>query len=206
MSKAKVQFTDGQFMDGLRTGSNEVLNALYKKYYNLVLKLIVNNSGSEESAQDIYQETVIVLYENAQKPGFELNCQLQTYIYSVAKRLWLKQLKKNGKTFLLKEEEENEVVDVSDGLEEHLSRESDIERMNQSLSELGEPCATLISDFYVHRLSMDEIAEKFGYTNADNAKNQKYKCLQRLKKYFFDKPLENYKTEGQPHNETDRFI
>jgi hypothetical protein len=37
---------------------------------------------------------------------------------------------------------------------------------------------------------MDEIAEKFGYTNADNAKTQKYKCLQRLKKYFFEKEIE----------------
>jgi RNA polymerase sigma factor (sigma-70 family) len=187
MSKTKVQFTDAQFMDGLRTGSNEVLAALYRKYYNIVLKLIVNNSGSEEAAQDIYQETVIVLYENAQKPDFELNCQLQTYIYSVAKRLWLKQLKKNGKTFLLKESEEQEVADVSRDLDEYLGKEADIENMNRSLAELGEPCATLIKDFYVQRLSMDEIADKFGYTNADNAKNQKYKCLQRLKKYFFDK-------------------
>jgi RNA polymerase sigma factor (sigma-70 family) len=128
-----------------------------------------------------------VLYENAQKPDFELNCQLQTYIYSVAKRLWLKQLKKNGKTFLLKENEEHEVVDVSRDLEDYLGKEADIENMNRSLAELGEPCATLIKDFYVQRLSMDEIADKFGYTNADNAKNQKYKCLQRLKKYFFEK-------------------
>ncbi len=130
---------------------------------------------------------MIVLYENAQKPGFELNCQLQTYIYSVAKRLWLKQLKKNGKTFLLKENEENEVVDMSGDLDEHLNKEADIENMTKSLGELGEPCSSLITDFYVQRLSMDEIAEKFGYTNADNAKNQKYKCLQRLKKHFFDK-------------------
>ena len=195
MSKTKVQFTDAQFMDGLRRGSNEVLAALYKKYYNIVLKLIVNNSGSEEAAQDIYQETVIVLYENAQKPGFELNCQLQTYIYSVAKRLWLKQLKKTGKTFLLRENEENEVVDVSDDLNEHLNKEADIQNMNRSLGELGEPCATLITDFYVRRLSMDEIAEKFGYTNADNAKNQKYKCLQRLKKNFFDKTVEYQQKE-----------
>jgi RNA polymerase sigma factor (sigma-70 family) len=187
MSKTKVQFTDSQFIDGLRSGNNEILSALYKKYYNIVLKFIVNNSGSQEAAQDIYQETVIVLYENAQKPGFDLNCQLQTYIYSVAKRLWLKQLKKNGKTFLFKEEEENEVADVSEDLSRHEEKESDIERMNKSLQELGEPCATLMKDFYVLKLNMDEIAEKFGYTNADNAKNQKYKCLQRLKKYFFEK-------------------
>ena len=32
---------------------------------------------------------------------------------------------------------------------------------------------------------MPEIAEAFGYTNADNAKTQKYKCLVRLKKIFF---------------------
>lgn len=186
MSKTKVQFTEDQFIDGLRTGNNEVLSVLYKKYYNIVLKLIVNNSGSQEAAQDIYQETIIVLYENVQKPGFELNCQLQTYIYSIAKRLWLKQLKKNSKTFLFKEDDENDLVDVSEELSDHHNKELELEKMNLSLEELGEPCATLIKDFYVQKLSMDEIAEKFGYTNADNAKNQKYKCLQRLKKYFFD--------------------
>ena len=186
MSRSKVQFTEDQFIDGLRTGNNEVLSALYKKYYNIVLKFIVNNSGTQEAAQDIYQETIIVLYENVQKPGFELNCQLQTYIFSIAKRLWLKQLKKSSKTFLFKEDGENELVDVSEEIAEHLNKEVELDKLTQSLTELGEPCATLIKDFYVHKLSMDEIAVKFGYTNADNAKNQKYKCLQRLKKCFFE--------------------
>ena len=186
MSRSKVQFTEDQFIDGLRTGNNEVLSALYKKYYNIVLKFIVNNSGTQEAAQDIYQETIIVLYENVQRPGFELNCQLQTYIFSIAKRLWLKQLKKSSKTFLFKEDGENELVDVSEEITEHLNKEVELDKLTQSLTELGEPCATLIKDFYVHKLSMDEIAEKFGYTNADNAKNQKYKCLQRLKKCFFE--------------------
>jgi RNA polymerase sigma factor (sigma-70 family) len=186
MSKNKVQFTEDQFIDGLRTGNNEVLSALYKKYYNIVLKFIVNNSGTQEAAQDIYQETIIVLYENVQKPNFELNCQLQTYIFSIAKRLWLKQLKKSSKTFLFKEDGENELVDVSEEITEHLNKEVELDKLTQSLTELGEPCATLIKDFYVQKLSMDEIAEKFGYTNADNAKNQKYKCLQRLKKCFFE--------------------
>ena len=186
MSRSKVQFTEDEFIDGLRTGNNEVLSALYKKYYNIVLKFIVNKSGTQEAAQDIYQETIIVLYENVQKPGFELNCQLQTYIFSIAKRLWLKQLKKSSKTFLFKEDGENELVDVSEEITEHLNKEVELDKLTQSLTELGEPCATLIKDFYVHKLSMDEIAEKFGYTNADNAKNQKYKCLQRLKKCFFE--------------------
>jgi RNA polymerase sigma factor (sigma-70 family) len=189
MSKTIAQFTDEEFMDGLRSGNSMILNALYKKYYNLVLKFIVNNSGTPESAQDIYQEAIIVLYENARKPGFELHCQIQTYIYSVAKRLWLKHLKKHGKLFLLKEDESEEITDVTSDVNEYLEKEAEIEKVNESLALLGEPCTTLIRDFYVYRLSMEEIADKFGYTNADNAKNQKYKCLQRLKKYFFERPI-----------------
>ena len=187
MSKPNLQLTDSQYLQGLRTGNNEVLRALYKKYYNIVLKLVVNNSGTSEAAKDVYQETIIVLYENAKKPHFELNCQLQTFIYSVAKRLWLKQLIKNGHTFLMKEDGEAELADVSEDMAHHEQKEQDFEKVNQSLSQLGEPCTTLIADFYIHKMSMDAIAEKFGYTNADNAKNQKYKCLQRLKKSFFDK-------------------
>jgi RNA polymerase sigma factor (sigma-70 family) len=159
---------------------------LYKKYYNLVLKFVVNNSGSEESARDIYQEAVIVLYENARREDFQLSCQLQTYLYSIVRRLWLKELRRNGKTTLFRETEEDELVDVVEETETHAKKEADYQQLSQSMNRLGEPCATLLNDFYVRKLSMETIAEKFGYTNADNAKNQKYKCLQRLKKNFFD--------------------
>ena len=78
------------------------------------------------------------------------------------------------------------VVDVTDEISDHLKKELDIEKMNACMENLGEPCKTLLKDFYVYKLSMDEISEKFGYTNSDNAKTQKYKCLQRLKRYFFE--------------------
>ena len=57
--------------------------------------------------------------------------------------------------------------------------------MEESLAKVGEPCKTLLEEFYIHKKQMQEIAEMFGYTNADNAKTQKYKCLVRLKKLFF---------------------
>lgn len=187
MAGNKALFTDTEFIEGLRTGNEAVLKALYKKYYNIVLKIVVNNSGSSEAAQDIYQETIIVLFENAQKPGFVLNCQLQTFIYSIAKRLWLKQLRNNSNLTKLSNGDEHEMVDVSEEINEHHKKEEALLKMTKSLDELGEPCKTIITDFYISHLSMEEISEKFGYTNSDNAKTQKYKCLQRLKKYFFEK-------------------
>jgi hypothetical protein len=62
--------------------------------------------------------------------------------------------------------------------------------MEKGLSSLGEPCKSLLESYYLQKRSMSEIAAAFGYTNADNAKTQKYKCLMRLKRFFFDQ----YKT------------
>jgi RNA polymerase sigma factor (sigma-70 family) len=179
--------SDAQLLQGLRQGNDAIIARLYKKYYVMVLKMVLANNGSEDEARDVYQDTMIVLHENVSRREFTLTCALQTYIYSVARRLWLKQLKRAGRFTLIREEEDRDVADAGQIVEEFLEKESEIAKMHSSLGKLGEPCATLISDFYVNGLSMEQIAEKFGYTNADNAKNQKYKCLQRLKRLFFEK-------------------
>jgi hypothetical protein len=57
--------------------------------------------------------------------------------------------------------------------------------MDRALNSLGEPCKSLLEGYYLNKKGMQELASQFGYTNADNAKNQKYKCLMRLKKLFF---------------------
>jgi len=59
------------------------------------------------------------------------------------------------------------------------------EMMHSAINNLGEPCKSLLESFYFKNKSMLDIAQDFGYTNAENAKTQKYKCLMRLKKIFF---------------------
>ncbi len=61
----------------------------------------------------------------------------------------------------------------------------DFNIMETAMSKIGEPCKSLLEAYYIQKKQMQEIATEFGYTNADNAKTQKYKCLVRLKKLFF---------------------
>jgi DNA-directed RNA polymerase specialized sigma24 family protein len=81
-------------------------------------------------------------------------------------------------------EDLQETVPVEEELERHAQHDLDFLVMEQSLNNLGEPCRSLLKAYYLEMKSMVEIAGDFGYTNADNAKNQKYKCLMRLKKIF----------------------
>ncbi len=78
-----------------------------------------------------------------------------------------------------------ETVPVEEDLEVHDKLNQQYGIMRSAMGKIGEPCKSLLEAFYVHHKNMIEIASFFGYTNADNAKNQKYKCLMRLKKLFF---------------------
>ena len=185
----RLQLTDEELLLGLAKGSDTALGQLYRRYFPMVLHLIISNSGSEDDAKDIFQEALVVLYEKVSEGSLELNCQVKTYLYSVSRRLWLKQLTRKGRYSLFDTERDlidaEPTVTVENDLTEHELRDVQFDVMEESLGKLGEPCRTLLEDFYIRHLSMQEITEKFGYTNPDNAKTQKYKCLQRLKRLFF---------------------
>jgi len=176
--------TDSEVILGILNNSESVVKRLYLAYFPMVMQLIINNSGDVDDAKDIYQEAIIILYNKVKNGDFELSSKLKTYIYSVCRRLWLKRLSQlNRYGGDIKDFEE--YLSVDDETEKNNERDIQFNRMGDALKLLGEPCKTIIEDFYINNRSMKEICEEFGYTNADNAKTQKYKCLQRLKKLFF---------------------
>ncbi|MBP3943183.1 sigma-70 family RNA polymerase sigma factor [Sphingobacteriaceae bacterium WQ 2009] len=187
MSKISRSFTidsDQHILDGIRRGDSVALDAIYKLYYPSVEHMILQNNGSHEEAQDIFQEAVIVLYDKVSLGNFELTSKLKTFLYAVARRLWLKQLNRAGLSYADISQYEDSLA-ADDDIEKHEELDSKFDKMEQAMEKLGEPCKTILQDFYLLQQSMQEICDKFGYTNADNAKTQKYKCLQRLKKLFF---------------------
>ena len=179
--------TDADYLIGVKENNEHIVRFLYKLHFPMVLNFILSNNGSEEEAKDVYQDAFIVLFNNVKRKEFKLECKLKTYIYSIVRRLWLNELK-------LKKLNIGDIFDVEGFVSISKEEEKSIynnnrnfQLMHESLTELGEPCKTILTDFYVNKASMSEIVDRMGYTNTDNAKNQKYKCLKRLKRIFFSK-------------------
>ncbi|HYE53654.1 MAG TPA: sigma-70 family RNA polymerase sigma factor [Chitinophagaceae bacterium] len=179
-----TELNEQALLKGLAVNDRQSVETLYRQHYRMVQSLIINNQGTVDDARDIFQEAIIVLYEKARSGTFELNCQIKTYIYSVCRRLWLKRLQQLQK-YVPDVTIMEETVPVEDEIEAQEQRNTEYQMMEKAMMNLGEPCKSLLEAFYVQKKSMTEIAGNFGYTNADNAKNQKYKCLMRLKKIFF---------------------
>lgn len=185
-----LYFSDEALLEGIRNEEETALAYLYKLHYPMILHFVQNNSGTDDEAKDIYQEAIMVFYEKVREQQLELNCQIKTYLYSICRRLWLKRLALKNR-FSGMVTDSDAFIQVEEEVAESEEKELKFQKMGDALVLLGEPCKTLLEDFYLQDLSMQSITEKFGYTNADNTKNQKYKCLMRLKKLFFTL----YKTE-----------
>ena len=175
---------ENDLLRGLAANDREVIEGIYRDNYPMIQVFILNNNGNSDEAGDIFQEAMIVLFEKAVSGSFELNCQLKTYIYSVCRRLWLKRLQQMQRFGALVENIED-TVPVEEDIEQHEKQNAGFAIMEAALDKIGEPCKSLLEAYYIQKKNMQEIADEFGYTNADNAKTQKYKCLLRLKKLFF---------------------
>jgi RNA polymerase sigma factor (sigma-70 family) len=180
----RADTNEQQLLQGLAKNDTKAIETIYKNNFNTVQSFVINNNGSYDDARDVFQEAMIVLYENAKLESFALTCQIKTYMYSVCRRLWLKKLQQSSR-FITQVEGLEETVAVEEDIESHEKRNADFMIMERALGSLGEPCKSILEAYYLQKKDMAEIAENFGYTNADNAKNQKYKCLVRLKKLFF---------------------
>ena len=182
-----MYYFDELIIAEIRKKNEVALKELYKTHYPMIVHLICSNNGTEQEAKDIYQDAMIAFYERVQQPDFVLTCKIKTYVYAVCRRLWLKRLTQK-KRYHGNIDEAESFLQIEEEIKSIDELESDYLKMNTAMAGLGEPCVSIIRDFYVNGRSMEDISAKYGYTNADNAKNQKYKCLQRLKKLFFVEP------------------
>jgi RNA polymerase sigma factor (sigma-70 family) len=179
-----------QLLEAFAKNDRKITEQVYRDNYKQVQAWVQAHGGTADDGEDVFQEAMTILFQKSQQEEFRLSCKIGTYIVAVAKYVWYKklQLQNRRPDFLPYDSGEEEQKDshvYEDDVKVQEERELHFEQLNKALDELGEPCSSLLKAFYNENKSMQEIATLFRYTNPDNAKTQKYKCLTRLKKIFY---------------------
>lgn len=152
-------------------GDEKALEFVYQKYYRMMTKLVITNSGTEEEARDVYQDALVVFWQKATSRNLVLTSKMSTYIYSICQNLWRKELDRKKR---LSSEEKDTPVMVDTESEER-------ERiLAKCIDQLGETCKKVLMFYYFEEMSMQDIADKLGFANTDTAKTKKYKCKKKL--------------------------
>ncbi len=182
--------TEQELLAALANGQRVATEQIYRQNYHIVSGWLVKNGGSASDADDLFQEAMVILYSKAQDEEFRLTCSVGTYLFAISKHLWYKKLHRQSREPVAlydntaTDEDERTGIAYEDDINAHEEREAHYQQLDAALDQLGEPCRSILRAYYHQDKSMQEIAADFGYTNPDNAKTQKYKCLARLRKIF----------------------
>lgn len=164
------------------------LEEIYRQFRNeFILWAVRHHSCTMEEAKDIFQQTVIIFYENIIYGKLrEIKTQVKTYLFGIGKNKILELIREKSKRYPEFNEElygdsEYFFQEVDDDYEDQLKI------VEKGLNQLGNPCRDILAQYYYCRKSMMQISEALGYKNSDTVKNLKYKCLQRLRHVLRDR-------------------
>jgi RNA polymerase sigma factor (sigma-70 family) len=174
------KFSDEDIIRGLRKRDNEVIQFIYGENFKGVSNLIINNSGSDDDAEDVFQESLIVLFKRLRdEPNFELNSTFSTYLYSICRLIWLKKLREGKK---LDVTELNHEMEESIEFEEPLPVQDKDLRMavyQRNLLLIPEDCQKILV-LTGQDISAKEIAEKLGFRSDAYVRKRRHFCKEYL--------------------------
>jgi RNA polymerase sigma factor (sigma-70 family) len=183
-------YSDTQVTESIHSGGNldAVIRYLYKMNFERVQGYIVQNSGSQQDAEDVFQEVIVTFIELVQQGKFRGESSITTFLLAISRNIWLNELKKRGRSNLRDEKFEKSRSIVDQDVSKYMvNREMRMQVMDL-LGKLGDKCKKILVAYYYENLSMKEILQQFDYENEQVVRNRKYKCLKQLEQVFAAKP------------------
>jgi RNA polymerase sigma factor (sigma-70 family) len=184
------KLSDNELIEGIKNRDNNVFDYVYKKYFKQLSNYIIKGGMlDEEDAKDIFQDGIIILWENFQKPNFQMKYKFTSYFFGICRNLLMDRLEIEYKQARA---EEKKIDFVSQEINETFSdyypftnseyisnTEIEFQLFSKHFIKLKEDCKNVLKMAYAG-IPYDEIAQKMGYKKGTFAKNKKHRCKQYL--------------------------
>jgi len=189
--KVEGKYNDAELIAAIndKKSLDKAILYIYQNYSETVSSFITNNGGSQQDADDTFQETVVAFIDVAKKGKYRMEASIKTFLVSIAKNIWFNQLKKRERSG-----HREKLYETSRGTDEmdvshYISDREVKQEFRELLNKLGEPCRKILTLFYYENLAMKEMVQHLPYENEQVVRNKKYKCLQQLTEMIKANPL-----------------
>jgi RNA polymerase sigma-70 factor (ECF subfamily) len=161
----------------------------FKEIYSLYRAEFLNwskrsYSCSEDEAKEIFQEVMVIFYENIISGKLKkMDSNVKTYLFGIGKNKIQEQFRCQAKMTSVEMAEYKMNASINHQAEEGDTK-SEINKISDCLNILGDPCRSILVEFYYKKKNWDDISRHLNYKSSDTVKNMKYKCLKRLRKIY----------------------
>lgn len=176
-SSADNTLEDFNYIPAILAGDRALIHRMYAQLFPAIRQLVKDHVGTEDDAKDVFQDAVIVIYEKAQKPDFQLTSKFSTFFIGVGRNIWMSRRQKKSNQELTIPEEAKYIPDDSPNID--LLQVERGKLFYKALRLLGEDCQKLLELFFEQH-SMEEIAKAMGFASEGYARVRKSQCKDRL--------------------------
>jgi RNA polymerase sigma factor (sigma-70 family) len=153
------------------------LTGLYRQSFPPVSRYISRQGGSAQDAEDVFQDALILLYEQATGGTLVLTASVSTYLLGISRNLWRQEVRRRARLAQ---------ADFTEELAACLEEEAEAAAepgfsVLDYVEQLSEKCKSVLLSFYYFQQPLTQIAERQGYRSVRSATVQKFKCLERLR-------------------------
>jgi RNA polymerase sigma factor (sigma-70 family) len=172
------ELTVDGILAGIKERDTKILDLIYTEFYPQLKGFILRNQGTEEDAQDVYQDAVLVIYQKLQQANLAMNCSFNTYLYSVGRLLWLKQLERR-RLLSYVANEVFEDLDL-DGDLLLIDRANERYKLYQDhFNQLSYNCQKIL-EMFLAKIPVKDITRILGYKSDQYTKKRKHQCKEKL--------------------------
>jgi RNA polymerase sigma factor (sigma-70 family) len=184
-------FSDAELVMNLQTGKqlNESVKTIYRECFDMLCNYVMNNNGSRQDAEDIFQEVVVNFIDLVQKNKFRGESSVKTFLFAMNRHSWLNELKRRGREEKREERYETGKDNIELDAAHAMAQREEKKELMKIVSMLGEACRKILLMFYYDNLSMKEILDNTSFENEQVVRNKKYKCLKQLEQMINKDPL-----------------
>ena len=175
-----IDYSNLDLLNGIRRNDTIVLQYIYKNFYSKINFFIKKNSGDDDDANDVFQEAIIIIFRKLKANELVLDCTFETYLYSVCRFLWLKQLdKRKIEKEKIKDNHDYREDLYDDGLEKVADLNERYRLYQKHFINLGKDCQKILQ-LYFDKVPLKNIAQIMGFKSEKYAKKRKFKCKEYL--------------------------
>jgi|SRR5450432_147826 RNA polymerase sigma factor (sigma-70 family) len=187
----KIRFSDSELVEAIcdKETLEPAILQLYEEHAEVTRSFIMGKGGTEQDADDIFQETVVSFIDSVQKAKFRQESGVRTFLVSISKNLWYNEIRRRQRAGNREKLYESDLEQEETGVSEIIQDRELKKHMSQLLQSLGDSCRKILELFYYENLPMKEIVSHLHYENEQVVRNKKYKCLQQLTDRMKQNPL-----------------
>ena len=161
------KYSDIEILEGIKKQDAKILKWIYDTYYKVVKEYVTKNSGLEEDAADVLQDSIIIIYEKIVANDLKLTTDLKGFFFGIVKNVWSSYLRKKQKNVPLEsdfvaEEDSGDILNAE--LEKIVSK---------AFAQL-KPDQRMILELFAQGKSYAEIMEIMDLGSEEYARRKKY--------------------------------